>query len=301
MNNSLKFLTVTALAASLAACGGDGGDSQATGTLSLGITDAPVDELKEVNITVTGVEIKPASGESRRYDFEEPLALDLLALQGGNAALLLNDEEVPAGEYNWVRLYISTEPGELTAVDMNGGVHDLYIPSGAQTGLKLVRGFTVPAGGDADFTIDFDVRKSIVDPQGSNPSGAEYFLKPALRLIDNVEAGTISGTVDGTLIAEACADAATFDGGVYVHTGADQVPDDLGSTNEPLVVAPVAFDGTAYAYTAAFISAGNYTVSYTCDLDTREDANGELVDEELTFYGTQNVTVVADTTTTADF
>ena len=77
------------------------------------------------------------------------------------------------------------------------------VPSGSQTGLKLVRGFTLLAGGSADFTIDFDLRKSVVDPKG----GQGMHLKPALRLIDNAQSGTITGTVAGELIASACADA----------------------------------------------------------------------------------------------
>ena len=49
-----------------------------------------------------------------------------------------------------------------------------------------------------------------------------------------------------------------------------------------------------YNYTAAFLVAGDYTISYSCQLDNNE------TDDDLDFEGTQNVSVVADTQTEAD-
>jgi hypothetical protein len=71
-----------------------------------------------------------------------------------------------------------------------GAGHELTIPSGMQSGLKLNRGFDVPAGGSADFTIDFDLHKS-VHMTGSG----SYMLRPTLRMVDNIMVGSISGTV----------------------------------------------------------------------------------------------------------
>lgn len=51
----------------LAACGG--GDSAKTGTLSLNVTDAPVDAAAEVVVAFTGVSIKPQSGPAFDIDF----------------------------------------------------------------------------------------------------------------------------------------------------------------------------------------------------------------------------------------
>lgn len=291
----MKGFTVSALSAALIACGGSS-DGDSTGTLSLGLTDAPVDNLTDVVITVTGVTLKPQGGEAISFSFDEPKVIDLLELQDGNAATLLGDEEVQAGAYNWVRLELSEESGDLYVMEDTGGQVDLTIPSGFQTGLKLVSGFTVPAGGSADFTIDFDVRKSVVDPEGLTG----YLLKPALRLIDNAEAGTIAGTVDeSTLVSAECASAQDYAGLVYVYQGSDASPAQLGAEEgEPLVTAPVRFDSeqSAYSFTAAFIAAGDYTVSYSCDTD-----DPETTTETVNFHNTQNVTVEADATTEVTF
>lgn len=294
MNNMSigKTLSLSALCVALAACGNSSSDSN-EGKLSLSLSDAPVTGLTRVDLTITGVSLKPANGDVLEYTFAQPKALDLLQLQGGVSASLLDEVTVPAGDYSWVRLTLDTS--NMSVTESGGGVKTLKVPSGAETGLKLVKGFTVAQGGASDFTIDFDVRKSIVDPQG-NSAGADYFLKPALRLVDNLQVGSISGSVDAQRISAACADASQYSGMLYVFTGSDATADDLGSAAAPLVAVPVVYnaDTTTYQYTAAFLEAGDYSISYSCDADDNE------ADEDLVFSAVQNVSVSAGQTTTAD-
>lgn len=81
--------------------------------------------------------------------------------------------------------------------------YELRVPSGSETGLKHNTPFTVAEGTvdmtvadeNSVYTIDFDLRKSIVNP-GGQPG---YFLKSVLRLVQNINTGTISGTVDSQL------------------------------------------------------------------------------------------------------
>ncbi|MEP1213524.1 MAG: DUF4382 domain-containing protein [Marinobacter sp.] len=297
MNQSLKYLTVVGFTGALAACGGGGSSSGAgeTGSVSVGLTDAPVDSAQEVNIEVTALVLQPSDGERSRFELEFPEPINLLDLQGGAFETLISDEEVPAGAYNWMRLELGDNNTVVIDNDSGSGEYPLTTPSarGVQTS-----GFTVPAGGEVSLTIDFDVRKSLVNPVGQEG----YRLKPVLRLVDNSEVGSIEGTIAGELITQECGDALNpeFAGNVYVHEGADAVPDDIGSDNEPLVVVPVDENGT-YTYTAAFIPAGEYTVSYTCEDDLIENDQGEPSNDDIDFNGAQNVTVVAGETSTADF
>lgn len=291
MNNALiKGFGITALAAAIAACGGSGGDS-ATGTASFNVTDAPTDQLTEVFITFTGLSVKPSGGEAIEFTFDEAKTLDLLTLQGGESAPLLEDQELPAGDYEWIRLTLDVDNSYVSEDD--GSRKTLFIPSGAQTGLKLVSGFAVAEGGNNNFTIDFDVRKSIVNPKGGQ---ADYYLKPALRLVDNLKVGSITGQVDYALInstrmndAEQPNCAEGYEGSAYIYEGADVTPTDLNVTEEggPLMVVPVTANesDSLYSYTAAFLTAGDYTVSYSCQLDDNETG------DDLEFDGTQNVTV----------
>lgn len=193
-----------------------------------------------------------------------------------------------------MRLELGDADG-FSVVDSEGE-HPLFVPSGAQHGLQT-SGFVVPEGGSADFTIDFDVRKSLA----YNPGPDRYVLRPTLRLVDNVTVGEIAGTVDSTLISTACGDDESnpYPGSVYIFSGADQAPDDIGSDNEPLAAVPV--DPDTLGYIAAFLPDDEYTVAYTCDEDNITDENGDPVDDSLEFYGVEpEVAVQAGETTELD-
>lgn len=297
MNRTLKLFAVSALAAGVTACGGGGSGSDSTGTVSFGITDAPATNLSNVTVAFTEIQLKPNDGDWVSFPLEGFETVNMLDLQGGISAPLITDEEVPAGDYAQIRLIVDTENSFVTRTDTGDTQYTLAVPSGEQSGLKLQGDFVVAADTSTSFTIDFDVRKAVVDPQGG--ALADFMLKPALRLVNNLEVGSIAGTVDGsTVIQVECADPTTNDGMVYVYQDSDATTGDLGSENEPLLTAPVAFDADAseYSYTAAFLVAGNYTVSYTCDAD-----DNDIADEALTFIETRNVTVSADAQTTANF
>ncbi|HEY5718791.1 MAG TPA: DUF4382 domain-containing protein, partial [Gammaproteobacteria bacterium] len=101
----MAMLAAAALTTGIVSCGGGGGGSS-SGTLSLAVTDAPVDELKQVVVVFDAIELKPAEGESIRIELTGDLAvppIDLLAQTGNNRAYILDGVTVPAGNYNWIR------------------------------------------------------------------------------------------------------------------------------------------------------------------------------------------------------
>lgn len=302
MNHSLKLFTVTALASALAACGGSS-DSDSTGTMSLGLTDAPVTDLSQANLNITSVEVKPSEGQSvtvqiETEDGENALDINLLDFQGGKVAQLFEGQEFPAGEYEWIRLHLGEDPYVVEASDPNQTPIFLFLPSGRQTGLKLTGGFVIPAGGSADFTIDFDVKKSIINAGGEAPAGSDkYILKPAHRLVDNTEVGSIVGEVDYVSIQQdETLVACDYEGSVYVYEGdvpaeglTDLNSENLETEDGPLVVVPVTNEDNAslYSFKAAFLPAGDYTIAYSCQADDNE------IEETLEFLGVQSVTVEA--------
>jgi hypothetical protein len=300
-----KALVVTAAIGLLAACGGSGddGDKAKTGTLKLGITDAPVDYAESVVVQFTGVELKPVEGAPFAIDFTPAKNFDLLDLTGTTRAMLVDGVEIPAGDYEWVRLKVNADPNvgndSYVVLDSTGEQCEIRIPSGDQTGLKLVRGFTVAVGAITDFTIDFDLRKSLVAPPGQktivNTCGNQAFLlKPVLRMVNNLQVGAISGTVDAGLITAKCPtdNSDPYPGNVYLFgpiaaDAADTTvtPDDYdGIANDPngtdaLVSAMV--DPNTGNYTIGFVAPGRYKVAYTCDIDDIEvDADLPQAPEE---------------------
>ena len=279
----------------LAACGGGGSDtsdSPAFGRLTLRITDSPVTSAKRVVVEFTGLEIKPKGAEGPEvFDFA-PRQIDLLALDGGGSEILLSEELLPAGEYESIRLKVNAgRDASDSFIELDdGSIHPLFIPSGNQTGLKLIRGFVIGAGSTHNFTIDFDLRKSVIHPPGL---GEPYLLKPVLRLVNNLEVGAIEGTVAPALVVDGCMPA------VYLFTGADVVPDDIGSATPPLATTAVNLDEVtgAWRFKVAFVPAGPYTLGFTCAADD----DGAEIDDAITFAAPINATVTAGQTTTVEF
>lgn len=306
-------------ASALAACGGDSSGERASGggaesNVKLSLTDAPVDSLAEVNIRFDAVEFLPAGeeedsaegegedneGRNRvRFELDPPRMVNLLDFTAGRAEVLI-DEPVPAGEYSQIRLEVAAERGVMDSfvVEDDGGEVSLFVPSGSQTGLKLNGPFELSAGLGANFVIDFDLRKSLTNPQGFE----DYILKPSLRIIEVEESGSIAGTVDPQLFeGEDCdADPQNGDGSaVYVYSGADATTGSFGSGNEPLTAAFVTLDEDTgdFVYTAAFLEEGAYTVAFTCQAERDDPENAT----DIRFDDSANATVTAGEVTTVDF
>jgi hypothetical protein len=302
----------------LAACGGssDGGGGASTGSLALRIGDAPVDGAREVVVVFTGVALHGPGG-TRNIEFPEPREIDLLDYQNGATVDLLDRVEVEAGEYNWMRLEVIAEQNRNDGSYIlfeSGQQFPLYVPSGSRSGLKLNRPFTIAAGGITRLVADFDLRKSIIQPPGLSPN---YVLKPVLRLMDELEVGSIAGEIDLAVLATAqlgpgsgpedCA------GGLYLFAGADALPDDTDGDatdgTDPVVYQPLEFDGlnASVPYQVAFVEAGEYTVAATCrfDVDASPESNdydpgatsGEPGFESMPWTTDGDVVVEPDATT----
>ena len=309
----MRYFSVPSLIAGcslamLAGCGGGG--SSSTSTLNLGLTDAPISGATKVWINFTGVEVKPVNGAAIDFTFSPAQGFDLLTLQNGVTATFLNGKTVPAGQYEWVRLMVDTTAGSSYVID-GTGQHNLTIPSGAETGLKLIQGFTMPVGGIADFTVDFVLSKSIIAPPGQSP---DYLLKPVLRLVDNAQVGTISGSFQASTLSaqSSCGAHAPV---VYLYPGSGVTPDDVynpvsGAVDsatpaevEPLVTAAAALNSSSvYAYSVPFLPAGAYTAAFTCDPDDPNVDESALNPSPIHFtVFPQAVTVAANQTSTVDF
>jgi hypothetical protein len=147
--------------------------TSANGTLMLYLTDNPFpfDLVAEANATISHVEIIGEGGAIVLVDEEQ--AYNLLTLRDGVTALM-SEVELPAGQYAQIRLRVT----EADVVLNDGQTFDLFVPSGAQTGIVvLLPGFEVEADGVTELTLDFDVEESfIVLGNPNTPAGIEGFL-----------------------------------------------------------------------------------------------------------------------------
>jgi len=311
-----RVAAALALSMSLAGCGG-GGDSEAgSGSLSVAITDGPIEDAASVVVVFTGLELHQTNGNTLSIDFPAQKSIDLLMLQGGATSDLTNGAAVPVGNYDWMRLKVlatQNSQGESYIQLKNGNQYPLWIPSGAQTGLKLNRAFTVAQGSTTRLLIDFDLRKSVHAPPGQAPN---YIMRPTLRLMDQLEVGDVSVNVNladlatAQLGAGAAIDACNA--AVYLFNGGTATPDDQDGDAtdgvDPVLYQPVPFDGINSGATVdiPFVEAGAYTVAATCDYDVEvADANdynasalsGEPGYQTMTWTTINNVAVAAGATT----
>jgi hypothetical protein len=293
-----KLLPIASLvaAAVLVGCGGGSGSGamlSANGTLGVFVTDAPVDGAANVVVKFTSVEVKPVGGTAMMFDLTPARSIDLLALQGGGSTALLDGVSLPVGNYEWVRLLVAAQQNVPDSYIQlrSGQQYPLYIPSGSESGLKLTRGFMVAAGARTNFTVDFDLRHSVIAPPGQAPN---YLLKPVLRIVDNLQVGTLTGSVPAALIPVGCTPF------IYVFSGSNVVPDDMDLAPppdvDPLVTVPVTLDNATgkFSFKVPFLEVGSYTAAFTCD-GAKDTPEGE---ETLMFSPPVNVTVNSNQTVT---
>ena len=154
----------------------------------------------------------------------------------------------------------------------------------------MIRGFTVGVGHDDRFHRGLRSPPiGAASPRARRPSvpvcdGQAYQLKPVLRVVDNLEVGTITGTVDSTFIAGQCESTTSgvYPGNVYLFGPVTETepgtPDDYDGIWDDLngadALASAMVDANSFSYTIGFVPAGNYRLAYTCDTDDPEvDAN----------------------------
>lgn len=170
-----------------------GGDS----TLRLFLTDAPINGVEEVVVTIKEVQVSGGPGGNQTIGaFPEGKAIDLLTLRFSD--LELGEKELPAGNYKQLRLILSNEDG-ANYVRQDGVNHPLKVPSGPQTGLKINHDFALIPNGYTELVIDVNIVE-FLRATGKNSSDKEknhdYLLPPrSVRVVERLIAGDVEGWV----------------------------------------------------------------------------------------------------------
>jgi hypothetical protein len=285
LNRMLKTAATALVAVSLVSCGG----GQVHG-VDLAITDAPLDTASSVIISFSLVQLSGPDVSSFTIKISPASSIDLYSLQGGIAATIIAGMQVQPGHYTNLRVTIASDPNTpQSSISLPDGLHNLYVPSGVSSDVNVPIDFTIASGGDVTLTMDFDLRKSIIqDP--NDPT--KYQLIPSIRAVQNELSGSITGSVATSLIT-------CLDPSVYVYSG-DVTPTDVDITApasrvQPLSTALVGFNQTTanYNFTAGFLPVGDYTVAFTCEstLDVANQSNA------ITFTSVTHATVQSHLTT----
>ena len=300
----LRLIALTCIAFPLASCGGT-----SSTILNLGVIDSPIDSASAVVIAFTGVELKP-SGNAKAiiFNFSTPKSIDLLKEQNGHEAQLLSGASVPPGNYDWMALLVNVGSGGMLAnsyIEINGAQFPLSLPMtvsvspSTQRSLPVGQRFTLSANQIANLTIDLNLEQEL-----TLTASQTYFLDSATsRLINNADAGTISGTVALTTLQSnsVCLQKASLGAGalpnahVYVFTGTVTPSSSLTPLVEPEITTSSSGE---YTYDQPFLPAGTYTAAIACTSTSNTSANTVAA---FIPTGGMTATVTANQTTVADF
>ena len=248
----LLFALLTAVL-TLWSCSGGGGSggskTSGSGTLSLSLADNSTEEYRAVYITVKNIEVHLGGNENRSSSWQtidlptdpdtglpkERLTVNLLELVNG-VREDLGIAELKAGHYTQMRLIIDDEPDDTInilsqnhpyanyVIDQSNppNVHELKIPSGFQTGVKIVGGFDINTDRTTELILDFDACRSVVQAGNSG----NWLLKPTIKIAHLKDFSIINGKVtddsdagvEGALVS-----AQIFNGGTTATKNDDEL------------------------------------------------------------------------------
>ena len=204
----LKLFICSVWLATLAACGssGGGGGDQApvtvTGTLATALTDSSSEEYRAIYVTVDQVEVQFEGADGWQTVASPAATYNLLELVNG-VKEQLGIAPLDAGHYNQLRLILGSLPDVENnllglphpyanyLIDQSDEIHELKIPSGFNTGIKIVHGFDISENQTTDLLLDFDAMKSVVKAGNSG----KHLLKPTIKVLETADSASVTGRV----------------------------------------------------------------------------------------------------------
>ncbi|KHT51911.1 DUF4382 domain-containing protein [Vibrio sinaloensis] len=318
----------------LAGCNSGGGssDSNATTPVTLSVSDAPLDGVSEVVVTYNKVAFLPLDGSSPLlfdvYKTDEdgnyvdengaplpdgddplPLSVNLLDFQGSDSKSLLDDQDIPTGNY---KLCLFAHDGDHPTYPSyvketgNGNQVPLTVkgngkcPQGVgefeNTGTLYFNDTFTVNDQNNDYVAEFDLRRGLKEDSG------EYTIqRTSVMLINTVTTGEIEGVVSLATYNGCETDTTSgnsFAHAVYLYEG-NVAKADMGTFAGTGNTAPVAAanvvtedNGLTYEYEFGFVAPGTYSVGYTCTAND-DSEEGIVAGENFSIYTSQSSLTVA--------
>ena len=212
---NIKYFFVALFIIVAASCANDN-TTEPVGTLSLKLTDAPMhySQFMSASITIDKIEIgNSAHANSFITLTDTPMKYNLLELVNGMTSTMANIE-IPVGDYNLIRFYISST--EMKMLNGDSYSYNMYQEGYSGSGMmhngmmlnnqnrsidiQLDHLLTISNGSMSEFLLDMDVDQSFM-LEGVNYDGmmmmsmTGFTFMPTMRFVDMSTSGTINGTV----------------------------------------------------------------------------------------------------------
>ncbi len=161
----MKKFILFAIAASLLMFGCS---TEKTGNFQLYLTDAPIEGLEHVYVTISGIYLRnQEDGTWSDNILDEPLTYDLLELRDKEE--LIADVSLPAGTYTGIKIAISS-----AEIVVDGQSYIITANPPFEIVIPVV--FTVLDDGTIELVLDFDAERSVGGGQG------QYTLLPFITV-----------------------------------------------------------------------------------------------------------------------
>jgi hypothetical protein len=142
-------------------------------TIKIKLHNFPYTVKEFTKLQISILEVQVIDENDKKFIVNQmPIEADLVSL-GGDLRILVGSKILSYGKYTQIRLIL----GENNFLIVNGQLQPLKIPSGTQTGIKLVGEFTLRGGRITEVQVSFDPQKSIIHNKGQG-----YILKPTLKI-----------------------------------------------------------------------------------------------------------------------
>jgi hypothetical protein len=162
-------------AALVAGCDGGGPSGpNGTGRLAVRMTDAPIDDVAQINVHITGLTVKRVDAPVERIA-NDVGTFDLLTL--ADTSVLLTSADVQAGDYEFIRVELSENGSSIV---LEGSTEELPLSIASDEIKVQGGGFTVNDDGTTTVLLDFDAKASLVQ-QGNG----QWLLTPVISLVNS--------------------------------------------------------------------------------------------------------------------
>ncbi|QJW90189.1 DUF4382 domain-containing protein [Spirosoma taeanense] len=209
---SVRYLLIFFALGSAGACTRSASDPQPvgsptgpSGTVSLELTDAPIDDASVQGVFVTVAQVKIDGKVFPAFTGKK--TINVLALQNGNVESL-GLSRLEAGTYSNISLVLDY------STDASGNAPGCYVLSTGnqkynlaeggkqQVELKAAKALDVKENAQTSLVMDLDLRKAVKDNNGASAGGYQFAseneLQSMVRLVSKERTGAVTGKCSNT-------------------------------------------------------------------------------------------------------